>query len=42
MKAALLFITCLLALVIMTKGSPETDNQGVDYALVFFFFSVSK
>lgn len=30
MEAALLFITCLLALVIMTNGNPEGDNQGVD------------
>ena len=30
MKAALLFITCLLALVIMTNRNPEADNQGVD------------
>lgn len=32
MKAVLLFITCLLALVpvIMTKGNPEADNQGMD------------
>ena len=30
MKAALLFINCLLALVIMTNGNPEADNQGMD------------
>ena len=30
MKEALLFITCLLALVIMTNGNPEADNQGMD------------
>ena len=30
MKAALLFIACLLALVIMTNGNPEADNQGMD------------
>ena len=30
MKAALRFINCLLALVIMANGNPEADNQGVD------------
>lgn len=40
MKAALLFITCLLALFIMTNGNPEADSQGVDEALLFFFFFI--
>jgi len=30
MKTALLFITSLLALVIMTNGNPEADNEGVE------------
>lgn len=39
MKAALLFITCLLALFIMTNGNPEADSQSVDEALLFCFLS---